>query len=287
MMMTASDWFRLCLLALIWGGTFPLIEIAGPHLPALSLVWLRVALAAGVLALAGARVPPRAVWPALLVMGALNNALPFTFITLAQGRLDGALAAILNATTPLFALVMAALAGQDRLTLPRVAGLLAGLAGVGVLTGALPQGGMAAMGLCLLAALSYALAGVWARRRLTGIAPMSSALGMLAAAAVILLPAALLHDRPWTLPMPPAPAWAAVATLAVLGTAFAYGLYFRLLADVGAVNLLLVTFLVPVSAIALSVAFLGEVMALRHWAGLVLILGGLALATRRPRGAAG
>jgi drug/metabolite transporter (DMT)-like permease len=282
--MTAPDWARLVLLALIWGATFPLIEIAGPHLPALTLVALRVGVAAAVLAAvlcaAGMALPPRRVWPALLVMGALNNALPFTLITLAQGRLDGSVAAILNATTPLFALVVAALAGQERLTGARLAGLAAGLAGVAVLTGAAPRGEAPAMALCLAAALSYALAGVWARRRLAGIAPMAAALGMLAGAALLLGPLALMVDRPWTL-APPAAAWAAIAALALAGTALAYGLYFRLLADVGAVNLLLVTFLVPVSAIALSVAALGEVLLPRHLGGLGLILGGLALATRR------
>jgi drug/metabolite transporter (DMT)-like permease len=106
---------------------------------------------------------------------------------------------------------------------------------------------------------------------------MAAAFGMLTAAALLMAPAALLHDRPWTLPAPPGAAWAAVATLAVIGTAFAYRLYFRLLGDVGAVNLLLVTFLVPVSAIGLSVAALDETLLPRHFAGLALILGGLAL----------
>lgn len=279
-MMRPADWTRLCLLALIWGATFPLIEIAGPHLPALTLVWLRVAGAALVLGVAGAPVPPRAMWPLLLVMGVLNSALPFVLITLAQGRLDASVAAILNAMTPLFTLVVAALAGMDRLTLPRVAGLVAALAGVAVMAGRAPGGEAAAMGLSLLAALSYGLAGVWARRRLGGLAPMSSALGMLVAAALLLAPAALLHDHPWALPAPPVAAWAAVGVLAVVGTALAYRLYFRLMADAGPVNTSLVTFLVPVSAIAISVTALGETLLPRHIIGLVLILGGLLLATR-------
>lgn len=279
-MMRPADWTRLCLLALIWGATFPLIKIAGPHLPAFTLVWLRVTLAAVVLGVAGAPMPPRALWPVLLVMGALNNAAPFVLITLAQGRLDASVAAILNATTPLFTLVVAALAGLDRLTLPRLAGLVAGLAGVAVMAGRAPVGEAGAMALCLMAALSYGLAGVWARGRLGGLAPMSAAFGMLAASAILMAPAALLHDRPWTLPMPPVSAWAAVAALAVVGTAFAYRLYFRLMADAGPVNLSLVTFLVPVSAIAISVTALGETLLPRHIIGLVLIHGGLLLATR-------
>lgn len=287
-MMTAPDWFRLCLLALIWGATFPLIEVAGPHLPALTLVWLRVGIAAlalaAVLWATGAAFPPRRRWLALAVMGGLNNALPFVLITLAQGRIGGSEAAILNATTPLFTLIVAALAGQDRLSGARVAGLAAGLGGVAVLAGTAPGGEAAAMALCLGAALSYALAGVWGRGRLAGLDPMAAAFGMLGAAALMLTPAMLLHDRPWTLPPPPPSAWGAVLALALLGSALAYRLYFRLLADVGAVNLLLVTFLVPVSAMAISVAALGEVLLPRHLAGLALILSGLALASRRPTG---
>jgi drug/metabolite transporter (DMT)-like permease len=217
-------------------------------------------------------------------MGALNNALPFVLITLAQGRITGSEAAILNATTPLFTLIVATLVGQDQLGLSRVAGLAAGMVGVAVLLGTAPGGEAAAMALCLGAALSYAAAGVWGRGRLAALAPLSAAFGMLACAAVILTPLVFVHDRPWTLPPPPPAAWGAVLALALLGSAFAYRLYFRLLADVGAMNLLLVTFLVPVSAIAISVGVLGEAILPRHLVGLALILCGLVLASRRRAG---
>lgn len=288
--MSTAEWLTLLILSLVWGGSFFFIEVAGPFLPPLLLVWLRVTLAAAALAAVlhatGTPWPRRADWPALFVMGTLNNALPFSLLTMAQTRIDGGVASILNATTPLFTLVVAALAGQDRLTLPRAAGLACGLAGVAALAGpAAPAGQTLAYLACLAAALSYALAGVWGRR-FAGRPPLSTAFGMLACAAVLLGPPALLVDRPWTLPVPPAAALAAVAALAILSTAAAYILYFRLLATAGAVNLSLVTFLVPASAIGLGVLVLGETLLARHLAGLALILGGLALVSRRPtRGA--
>ncbi|MGQ0566650.1 MAG: DMT family transporter [Gemmobacter sp.] len=285
--MRPADWLRLVILSLLWGGSFFFIEIAVPHLPALTIVALRVAMAAGVLALVlaatGTPFPPRAMWPALLVMGVLNNALPFTAFVLAQGQITGALASILNATTPLFTLVVAAaLLREERMTAARLGGLVLGLGGVAVMVGGAAWSGGAATAmpylLCLGAALSYAFASVWGRRfHKGGLAPMTTAFGMLAASALIMAPLAALIDQPWTLPAPPAVAWAAIAGMAVLSTAFAYLLFFRILADAGSVNVALVTFLVPASAIVLGILILGEDVLPRHLAGLALILGGLAV----------
>ncbi len=285
--MRRIDWFRLVILSLLWGGSFFFIEIAVPHLPVLTIVWARVMLATGMLAfvLAATRTPfpAPAVWPALMVMGLLNNVLPFSAFVLAQGQITGALAAILNATTPLFTLIVAAVLSHDeRLTGPRLGGLVIGLAGVAVMVGgAAATGGVAdalPYLLCLGAALSYAFASVWGRQfHRRGLAPMTTAFGMLAASSLILMPLVAIVDTPWALPMPPAPAIAAIAALAVLSTAFAYILFFRLLADAGSVNVALVTFLVPVSAIALGILILGETILPRHAAGLALILAGLAV----------
>lgn len=285
--MRRADWLRLILLSLLWGGSFFFIEIAVPHLPALTIVWLRVTLAAGVLALVlaatGTVFPPRRIWPALLLMGALNNALPFTAFVLAQGQITGALASILNATTPLFTLLVAAgLSREERLTPARIGGLVLGLAGVAVMVGGAAAVGGVEMALpyllCLGAALSYAFASVWGRRfHKSGLAPMTTAFGMLAAAALMLTPLTAVIDQPWTLPAPPFMALAAITGMAVMSTALAYLLYFRLLADAGAVNVALVTFLVPASAIALGIVILGESVLPRHLAGLALILAGLAV----------
>jgi drug/metabolite transporter (DMT)-like permease len=285
--MRPADWLRLAILSLLWGGSFFFIEIAVPHLPVLTIVWLRVAMAAGVLALVLAAMrlpfPPARSWPALLVMGALNNVLPFSAFVLAQGQITGALASILNATTPLFTLlVAAALSREERLTPARLGGLVLGLGGVAVMVGgAAATGGVATAlpyALCLGAALSYAFASVWGRRfHRAGLAPMTTAFGMLAASALMLTPLVAIVDQPWTLPAPPAIALAAIAAMAVLSTALAYLLFFRLLADAGAVNVALVTFLVPASAIALGMVILGETVLPRHLAGLALILTGLAV----------
>ena len=281
------DWLRLVILSLLWGGSFFLIEIAVPHLPVLTIVWLRVTMAAGVLALVmaatGVPFPAARAWPALMVMGALNNALPFTAFVLAQGQITAALASILNATTPLFTLIVAAvLSREERLTPARLAGLVLGLAGVAVMVGgAASTGGVAdalPYLLCLGAALSYAFASVWGRRfHRLGLVPMTTAFGMLAASALMLAPLVAIIDAPWGLPAPPALAVAAIAGLALVSTALAYLLYFRLLADAGAVNVALVTFLVPASAIALGIVILGETVLPRHLAGLALILAGLAV----------
>ena len=282
--MSNADWLRLMILSFLWGGSFFFVSVAVPYLPALTIVLVRVGLGALVLALIlrALRVPfPRgaAVWRALAVMGLLNNAVPFSLFVLAQGQISGGLAAILNATTPLWGVLVAHLATKDeRLTPARVFGVVAGLVGVSVMMGgALGDGTLLAQAACVAAAFSYALAGIWGRRfRTLGVAPLATAYGQCTTASVMLLPLVLLIDRPWTLAMPPTPVLAALLGLAILSTALAYGLYFRLLATAGAVNLLLVTFLIPVSAIALGVLVLGESLLARHAAGMALIALGLA-----------
>ncbi|MBN8293045.1 DMT family transporter [Rhodobacter sp. NTK016B] len=281
--MSGKDWLSLILLSVLWGGSFFFVGVAVPWLPPLTIVLIRVGLAALVLAFAlpalGVALPRgRAVWAALLVMGFLNNVVPFSLYVVAQGQISSGLASILNATTPLWGVVVAHLATQDeRLSWPKALGVLTGFAGVAVMLGHASDGGaLWAQGACLCAALSYALAGVWARRfKAMGLAPLSLALGQLACATLILLPLVALIDRPWMLSLPPLPVMAALLGLAVLSTACAYGLYFHLIASAGAVNAFLVTFLVPVSAVALGIAFLGEALAPRHVAGMALIALGL------------
>lgn len=278
--MRRSDWILLIVLSLLWGGSFLLVELALAGLPALSLVFGRVALAAlllgGVVALRGLGLPRRA-WAAVLVMGFLNNAVPFTLFALAQGRIDGALAAIVNATTPLWTVVVAHLFTTDeRITLPKAAGLGFGFCGVAVMVGGASGGEALAILACLAAALSYGLAGVWGRRfKRMGVPPLATAFGQVTAASLLILPLWLVHDRPWALPAPGAGPLLAVVAMAALSTALAYLIYFRLLASAGATNLSLVTFLIPVSAAAMGVVFLGEAVLPRHAAGFVLIAAGL------------
>jgi drug/metabolite transporter (DMT)-like permease len=278
--MRRSDWVLLIVLSLLWGGSFLLVELALAGLPPLSLVFGRVALAAlilgGVVALRGLSLPRRT-WAAVLVMGFLNNAVPFTLFALAQGRIDGSLAAIVNATTPLWTVVVAHLFTTDeRITLPKAAGLGFGFCGVAVMVGGASGGEALAILACLGAALSYGLAGVWGRRfKRMGVPPLATAFGQVTAASLLLLPLWLAHDRPWALPAPGAGPLLAVVAMAALSTALAYLIYFRLLASAGATNLSLVTFLIPVSAAAMGVAFLGEAVLPRHVAGFLLIAAGL------------
>ena len=280
--MTRADWTRLAILSVLWGGSFLFIEIALEGLPVLTIVWARVALAAVILGLviglSGAGFPNRSVWPALLVMGCLNNVVPYTLFVTAQGQITGALASVLNATTPLFTVLVAHLATRDeRITPAKAAGLGLGFAGVVVMLAGEGLGGDAvAMLACLMAALSYGVAGVWGRRfRALGVAPLATAFGQVAASAAMLLPIWLWADAPWSMGWPGLRPVAAVVALAGLSTALAYLLYFRLLANAGPTNLSLVTFVIPVSASALGWLVLGEALHPADLAGFALIVAGL------------
>lgn len=276
------------ILSILWGGSFFFVEIAVQGLPVLTVVWCRVALAAGILAIViramGAAFPARADWPALAVMGLLNNLLPFTLFVLALGQITGSLAAILNATTPLFTVIVAHLATQDeRVTPAKIFGLLIGFAGVVLMMGTAGHSGEVWAKLaCLLAACSYGFASIWGRRfRARGLAPLSTAFGQVAASAVMLFPVWVLVDQPWALAAPSGQVMAAVVGLAGLSTALAYLLFFRILASAGATQISLVTFLVPVSATALGALILGERLGLLQIAGFLLILTGLLAINRR------
>lgn len=285
--MTSMEWLMLLTLSAVWGGSFFFNGIAVKEVPTFTIVTARVGLAAVVLwlVLGLCRTPlprdPR-VWVAFFVMGFLNNVVPFSLIVWGQGHIASGVAAILNATTPLFTVLVAHLSTPDeKLSRARLAGVLAGLAGVAAMIGG---GAVTTLGLdltaqlaCLAAALSYAFAGVFGRRfRVMGVSPMVTATGQVTASSLMLLPAMMMIDHPWALPMPSGAAILALAGIAVLSTAFAYFLYFRILATAGATNLLLVTFLIPVSAIILGVTVLGETLQTRHLLGMLLIGSGLA-----------
>jgi drug/metabolite transporter (DMT)-like permease len=279
--MALQDWLLLMVLSVLWGGSFFFVAVARPELPPLTLVAARVALAAAMLAgvprLAGVAFPAgRAAWRACLGMGVLNNAIPFSLIAWAQGTLPSGVAAILNATTPLFTVLVAhALTRDERLNRSKGAGVLLGFLGVAVLmgwaalgefSGRLPEFAM------LGATFSYALAGVWGRRlRRLGVAPAAGALGQLLCSAAIMLVLAGLLEQPWRLALPGPRALAAVLGLALFSTALAYLIFFRVLARAGATSLSLVTFMIPASAILLGTLFLDEVLLPRHLAGMALI----------------
>ncbi|MES2147620.1 MAG: DMT family transporter [Pseudomonadota bacterium] len=285
--MNRADWAILLILALIWGGAFFFIGVAVRHVAPLTYVWLPLTIAAaGMLAyMAFKREPlglPRSVWGAIILLALLNNVVPFVLFGWSQQHIASGLASILNATTPIWGVIVAHFLTRDeRLTALRSGGVVIGFGGVAMMIG--PSlltnlGGSAVPQLaCIAASLSYALAAVWARRfRRIGVSPLSVTTGQLSVGALIMLPLALLVDRPWTAPLPPLTAWGAITALALLCTAFGYVLYFRLIDRAGATNALLVTLLVPPTAILLGGLFLGEQLAARDFLGLALIALGLA-----------
>lgn len=285
--MSRQDWTILLALSVIWGGSFFFIEVALGSFGPLSLVLVRVALAAGFLWLFLAMKRERIALPAgaasaLLVLALLNNVIPFILFAEAQRVITGGLGSILNATTPIWGVIVAHILTADEKATPgKVVGVALGFAGVTVTMGFGSLEGIGTHWLaqleCLAATLCYALAGVYARRfKAMGVPPVAVATGQLTAATLAMLPLVLLFEPPWLAVMPTAQAWAALAGLALVCTSFAYILYFRLLASAGATNSLLVTFLIPISAILLGALVLGEVMATRHFAGMALI--GLVLA---------
>jgi drug/metabolite transporter (DMT)-like permease len=255
--------------------------------PPLTYVWLRLTIAAAAmwayLKLSGQAIGlPRTVWGSIFLLALLNNALPFALFGWGQTHIASGLASILNATTPIWGVVVAHFLTLDERMNPRkIAGVLLGFGGVATMIGPTLLANIGTDALaqlaCVTAALSYALAAVWARRfRRMGISPLSVTTGQLTAGAAMMLPLALLVDRPWTHALPPLSAWGAIVGLAIVCTAFGYVLYFRLIDRAGATNALLVTLLVPPVAILLGGLILGERLAAQDFLGLGLIALGLA-----------
>lgn len=285
--MGLQEWSLVLALSVIWGGTFFFVGVAVKSLPPLTLAFLRVGLAAVVLILivrsVGLHMPAdRKTWSAFFIIGFLNNVLPFSLTFWGQTHIASGLASILNATTPVFTVIVAHFLTQDeKLTTNRIVGVLIGLSGVSVIIGPEALQGLGTNVLAQMAVLGatvcYSFAGIYGKRFWRwGVHPVVTATGMLSASAIMMLPLVLAVDHPWQIPIPPTPVVWAVLGLSILSTAFAYIIYFRVLATAGATNILLVTFLIPVSAIFLGTVFLGEHLAWRHFMGMGLIGTGLA-----------
>ncbi len=284
--MTSREWLLLIALSMIWGASYFFFKILDAQLSPLTTVMARVVFSTlillAIVVLSGKSMPASpGVWGAFAIMGLLNNVIPFTLIIWSELRISSGLASILNATTPLFAVVLAHFLTRDeRLSANKVVGVIVGLFGVVVLIG---LGALRTFNLtnvaqlaCIGAALSYAGAGIYGRRFKTlGIAPLVAATGQFAASAVIVTPLALTLDRPWRLPPPSAETWLALAGLVVLSTVIAYIMYFQILASAGATNVLLVTLLIPVSALILGTLLLKEPLVPRDLVGMLLIGCGL------------
>lgn len=298
--MGMAEWGLLLILSILWGGSFFFNGIAVKALPPFTIVTARVGLAALALLVLlrayGIAMPKdRRLWAAFFIMGLLNNVIPFCLIVWGQKQIASGLASILNATTPLFTAIVAQFFTNDEKLSPnKIIGILVGFAGVAVMIGPSVLTGLGsnvwAQLAVLGAALSYGFAGVFGRRfKAMGVAPLATATGQVMASTLMLIPVALLVDHPWNLPMPGPVTWGALLGIALLSTALAYVLFFRILSTAGATNLALVTFLIPVSAILLGSLALGERLEVKHFIGMALIACGLAAMDGRllPWGKAG
>jgi len=280
----ARDWSLLGVLSVLWGGSFFFNGVVLREVPPLTLVLLRVVLAS-IFLLPLLRVYrirfPKGIsgWTPFIAIGLLNNVLPFSLIVVAQTYIPSGLASILNATTPLFTVVVMAAAGEEKLHARRIAGVIVGLIGVVILHG----GGFDGKGLgfdsgqgigillCLAGAFSYGLSALLARRVLSNSPPLGTATFQLLASTAMMIPVAGLGERPWQLPMPGATTWLAVIGLAALSTALAYIVFFQILRRSGATNVMLVTLLIPVTAILLGYLVLGEQISPREILGALVI----------------
>ena len=280
----------LLLLAAVWGGSFFFGEVALSEVPPLTITLHRVVWAVPILAvivfLNGIAFPRSpSVWGAYLVMGALNNAIPFSLIFWGQTQIESGLASILNGTTAIFAAVVAGLLLVDEpLTAKKITGAAIGLAGVAYIMGPSALTNFNPSNLAQLAilgaTLSYSFAGVWGKTALTGQPPLMNALGMLVGSTVLMMPIVLVFDGPPNLELS-TNVWGALLGMAALSTAMAYVLYFAILVRVGTANLLLVTLLIPPFAIGLGSVFLGEKMGTDAWIGFAIIVLGFVVTDGR------
>jgi drug/metabolite transporter (DMT)-like permease len=276
----------LLLLAALWGGSFVFMRVAVPALGPVPLAYVRVSLAAiALLALAFAqrRVPPfRTRWREFAVVGVVNSALPFSLFCYAEQYINASTGALLNATSPFFAAIAAAVWLDEPLTVKRVTGMALGIAGVVILVGWHPEtmsrDVLLAVGACLVAAICYALAGVYTKKKLSGVPSFAIACASQVTAAMALMPALPFA----TVPGPLTPLVIGnVLALALASTALAYLIYFKLIADAGPQRALTVTFLIPLFGVLWGAVFLREPLTITMLAGGALIVGGVALALRK------
>jgi len=294
-----TAWGLLLALSLVWGGSFLFAEVALAALPPLTIVLARLVIGAAglwlVIAVTRTSMPAdRTAWRDLAVMGILNNAIPFSLIVWGQVWITGGLASVLNATTPVFGVVAAHLLTDDeKMTPNRLAGVVLGFLGVVALMG--PSvlgelGGHALGSMAILgAAVSYAAAGLWSRR-LRHLPPVAAATGQVTCSTLLVLPLALLLEQPWRMNLPPLAVWSSLAGIGLLSTSLAYLLFFAIVRRAGGSNVMLVTLMIPPSAILLGVAVLDEPVSAEQLAGMALIAMALLaidgrLLPRRWRGA--
>jgi len=287
--MSARNWGLLLLLALLWGSSFFFYKVLVAVMPPITVVLGRVGIAAVAMNLwllaQGQSLPlSSTLWLRFLLLGFLNSSLPFVLIAWGETRIPSGLASILNATTPIFMVAVAHWGTEDeKLSVGKAVGIALGILGVIVLVGpgAFGEGGAIWGKLAVIAAsCCYGFGGVYSRR-FKDLSPLQAATGQMTGATILMIPLSLLFDRPWTLAMPHLDAWAALLAIALVNTALAYVVYYRMVAAVGVTYISLVTFLIPVIALFLGAAFLEERVTLQALAGMAII--GLGLATTDER----
>lgn len=296
--MSGTEWVLLLTLSVLWGGSFFFSRIAVDGLPPLTVVFLRFSAASVVLYAwlrARGQAAPMTItaWASFAVMGLLNNLVPAGLIVWGQTMIPSGLASVLIATTPVFSILATRFTGGGEVLTPgKLAGMALGVGGTAVLLrgGGTGHAGTFAPGIvaCLGAAISYGFANAFGRRfRRLGIVPVVGAFGQMAATSVMALPCMLALDAPWRLPAPGAAVWEAMAGLVLLSTALGYVIFFRILSGAGAVNVSLVTLLIPVSALLLGCVVLGETVSGTQLTGMLLIGLGLLAIDGRASGALG
>lgn len=279
-----KDWKLLVLLSVLWGGSFFFTGVVVRELPPLTIVLSRVGLAMLVLLpihwIKLGNLPSSCrQWGTFAIMASLNNVIPFSLFAFGQREIASGLAAVLNATTPLFTIIVMALFGVEKLIARKLLGLLLGICGVALLRAQTPftvaDAHTWGVALCLGGALSYGFAGLWGRQHLQGVPPLTAATSQLLCSTVIMILLASVFERPWTLASPSsATVWSLVG-FACLSTALAYIIFFQILLRSGASNVMLVTLLIPVTSILLGCLVLGEAISAREITGAAVIAGSL------------
>lgn len=279
----SGDWLRLAALSVLWGGSFFFVGVAVSELPPLTIVFIRVALAAVLLLpliwVYRLTVPKTLTgWRPFIVMALLNNVIPFSLLVGGQTMIASGLASVINAMTPVFTVLVLAAFGEERLIPRRIAGVLLGLIGVVVLRGVDMQfDSNQSLGilLCLGATVVFGFSALWAKREMGGVQPIAAATFQLICSGVMMFVLCMVVDRPWQLPMPSVTTWLALLGLAALSTSLAFILFFQIIRGSGAGNVMLVTLLVPVTAIMLGYFVLDEVVTPREIVGAIIIASGL------------
>ncbi|NQT57567.1 MAG: DMT family transporter [Bacteroidetes bacterium] len=285
--MTIGEWSLIGLLSIIWGSSFFFMKTAVAEIPPLTIMAARISIAAVFLLIVSAargKKLPHTVkdWGAFLIMGLFSNVIPFSLIIWGLQYIDSSLGSLLNATTPIFSVILVfILTKDDQLTPNRIIGVITGWFGVAVLIGlgALlhMDGHIGGQFAVLGASCSYALSAIYGRR-FRNFSPLTAAAAMLTCGSVVAVPVALIVEQPWTLI--PGLSFTAIGAAVILGvvcTGTAYLIYYRVLATAGPTNVLLVTFLVPVTAVLLGIIVLGEVLTLNTIIGAILLFIGLIL----------